>query len=77
MKRYKLSDKVIARLVNPRTGKEVKTDIEMLLGCSPQSVNSWVRYNELDGPLTREAVLQIIEKKFAISRGEILHVITV
>ena len=72
MKRYKISDMVISRLVNPKTGKATKVDLEILFDCSQQSINNWVRYNEVDGPLTREAALRVIEYNLGLSRTEIL-----
>lgn len=72
MKRYKITDKVIACLINPKTGKAVKICLEQVFNCSAQSVNSWVRYNETDGPLTREAALRVIEQGFKLTRSEVL-----
>lgn len=77
MKRYKISDMVIARLINPKTGRDTKIDLEMLFDCSPQSVNSWVRYNTIDGPLTREAALRVIERNLGLTRTEILAEVAV
>jgi len=66
---YTLSDTAINRI---KESPDLRASLETALRCSPQSIYRFYTDNEVNGPLTKYAVLEAISEETGLEIKEIL-----